>query len=279
MNPLTRIINLSLGSLFCAVAINGFLAPNHLLSGGVGGMSIILNYLFNINIGLVVLIINIPLFLGAYKKLDKDFIIYSLIAMIIYSSIIGLTVNIHEYIRVDDLMLSSIFGGVLNGIGMGITFRSKASQGGTDIVAALIKKKWDINLGTALMGLNLIIVSVGGGIFGIKKAMYTLIAMYVAYQVLDKIQLAFDVKKSAMIISDLSEEISKDIMNKMGRGVTFLQGEGGYSKDSKKVIYTIISPLELPKLKDIVLKYDKDAFISVNEIKEVKCKGFTESFI
>lgn len=279
MKSFLRIINLTLGSILCAVAINAFLAPNHLLSGGVGGISIILNYLFNINIGLVVFLVNIPLFLVAYKKLDKDFIGYSLITMIIYSSAIVLTSDIHKYIGVDDLMLSSIFGGVLNGIGMCITFRSKASQGGTDIIAALIKKKWNINLGTALMSVNLIIVGIGGGIFGVKKAMYTLIAMYVAYQVLDKIQMSFDVKKSAMVISDNAEEISKDIMSLMGRGVTFLQGEGAYSKDSKKVIYTIIRPIELPKLKEIVEKYDKDAFISVNEITEVQCKSFKEGLI
>ncbi|SHH19293.1 YitT family protein [Tepidibacter thalassicus] len=279
MNLLFRLLNLSLGSLFCAIAINGFLAPNHLLSGGVGGIAIILNYIFKINIGLIVLFVNIPLFLIAYKKLDRNFIVYSLINMIIYSFFIGITSNIYDYIKLDDLMLSCIFGGVLNGIGMGITFRNKGSQGGTDIIAALIKKKWDINLGTALMAANLMIVSIGGGVFGIKRAMYTLIALYVGYQVLDKIQMMLDAKKCAMVISDSSEEISKDIMNIMGRGVTFLQGEGAYSKDSKKVIYTVINPIELPKLKEIVEKHDKNAFISINETQEVRGRGFKESYI
>ncbi len=279
MHPILRIMNLSLGSFFCAIAINAFLAPNHLLSGGVGGIAIILNYLFKMNIGIIVLLVNVPLFLMAYKKLDKNFMIYSAVNMLVYSFILGFTANAYQHIGVDDLMLSSIFGGVLNGIGMGITFRNNGSQGGLDIIAALIKKKWDINLGTALMGVNLIIVTIGGGIFGIKRAMYTLIAMYIAYQVLDKIQLMLDTKKSAMVISDAAEAISKDIMNIMGSGVTFLQGEGGYSKDTKKVIYTIISPMELPKLKEIIERHDKNAFISVNEIKEVRGRGFKERFI
>lgn len=279
MYPSIRVLSLSLGSLFCAVAINGFLAPNHLLSGGVGGIAIILNYIFNLNIGLIVLLVNIPLFLIAFKKLDKDFIVYSLVNMLIYSFFIGITHNISSYIAVDDLILSCVFGGLLNGIGMAITFRNRGSQGGTDIIAALVKKKWNINLGTALMGANLVIVGVGGVVFGIQMAMYTLITMYIGYQVVDKVQMMMDVKKSAMVISDKSDEISKDIMNDMGRGVTFLNGEGAYSKNSTKVIYTIINPVEIPKLKDIVEKYDKDAFITINETQEVKGRGFKESII
>ncbi|SHK26138.1 YitT family protein [Tepidibacter formicigenes] len=279
MNPLYRILSLSFGSLLCAISVNAYLAPNKLLSGGASGIAIILNNLFNINIGLIILLINIPLFMISYKKLDKDFIKYSLINMLIYSFIIGSTTDAYKYIGVNDLILSAIFGGVLNGIGMFIIFRNKGSQGGTDILAKLVKQKWDVNLGSALMGFNLVIVSTGGLVFGIKKAMYTLISMYVAYQVLDKIQDSIQVKKSAMVISDSSEEISKDIMNEMGRGVTFLQGEGGYSKDSKKVIYTIINPIELPKLKEIVEKYDEHAFISINETQEVRGRGFKQGFI
>ena len=279
MFTLLRILGMTIGSTFCAIAINGFLVPHHLLSGGVSGIAILLNASFGVKIGLVVLVVNIPLFLVSYKKLDKDFTVYSFFNMFIFSMMLLLTADISQNVGVDDIILSAVFGGIINGVGMGITFKSKCSQGGTDIVATYVKKKWNTNLGTTLMLSNVVIVSLGSIVFGAEKAMYTLISMYVAYQVVDRIQIMLDKKKSIMIISDKSEEISNQIMAKVGRGVTFLQGEGGYSKTSQKVIYTIISSKELPRIIEIVDSVDECAFMSVNEATEVKGRGFKESYI
>ena len=279
MKPFIRILTLALGSIICAVGINGYLRPLGLLSGGATGIAIILNHLSGMNIGLIVFIINIPLFVLASFKLKREFVIYSMINMSMFSTLLGLTGDVYKYIGVDDIMLSAIVGGVLNGIGMGITFRGRGSQGGMDIIAALIRKKWDISLGNALMGANLVIIGWGGTIFGINSFLYTIIVLFISYNFLDKVQTTFETKKSIMIISEHPKEIGEALMAGMDRAITYLQGEGGYSHMQKQIIYTIISPREVSKLKKIVNDHDPKAFISVFETNEVRGYRFKERFI
>jgi len=274
-----RILGMILGNIFCALAINGFLAPHKLLSGGVGGIAILLNATTGIQIGLTVFLMNLPLFLVSYRKLDREFTLYSFINMILFSITLFLTADIFGFFTVDDIFLSAVFGGILNGLGIGLTFKSRASQGGTDIIAAFIKKKWSIKITNVLMGANLVIVSIGGLAFGVERAMYTLIAMYVAYQVVDKVQLMFNNKLSVMIISQKSEELSIEIMDEIGRGVTFFKAEGAYSGSDQKVVYSIVNSSELQKLRGIVSRVDSNAFMSVNEATEVRGRGFKESLI
>ncbi len=279
MKPFIRILTLALGSLICAVGINGYLRPLGLLSGGATGVAIIINHLSKINIGFIVFSINIPLFILAVFKLKKEFVIYSMINMTMFSTLLGMTGDVYKYIGVDDIMLSAIVGGVLNGIGMGITFRGRGSQGGMDIIAALIRKKWDISLGNALMGANLIIIGWGGTIFGLKSFLYTILVLYISYQFLDKVQVTFETKKSVMIIAENPVEIGEALMANMNRAITYLNGEGGYSHMEKQIIYTIISPREVSKLKKIVNEHDPRAFISVFETNEVRGYRFKERFI
>lgn len=274
-----RILGMILGNIFCALAINGFLAPHKLLSGGVGGIAILLNATTGIQIGLTVFLMNLPLFLVSYRKLDREFTLYSFINMMLFSFTLLFTSNIFRQFTVDDILLSAVFGGIFNGLGMGLTFKSRSSQGGTDIIAAFIKKKWNIKITNVLMGANLIIVSIGGAAFGAERAMYTLIAMYVAYQVVDKVQLMFNNKLSVMIISQKSEELSSEIMDEIGRGVTFFKAEGAYSGSDQKVVYSIVNSSELQKLRTIVSRVDPNAFMSVNEATEVRGRGFKESLI
>ncbi|AHM57128.1 hypothetical protein EAL2_c18360 [Peptoclostridium acidaminophilum DSM 3953] len=274
-----RILGMILGNIFCALAINGFLVPHKLLSGGVGGIAILLNATTGIQIGLTVFIMNLPIFLVAYRKLDREFTIYSFINMILFSLTLYFTSDVFSRFAVDDILLSAVFGGIFNGIGMGLTFKSRSSQGGTDIIGAFVKKKWSIKVTNVLMGANLVIVSIGGVAFGAERAMYTLMAMYVAYQVVDKVQLMFDNKLSVMIISPKSEELSSVIMDETGRGVTFFKAEGGYSGSDQKVIYSIVNSSELQTLRSIVSRIDSNAFMSVNEATEVRGRGFKESLI
>lgn len=262
-----------------ALGINGFIVPNQLLGGGLGGIAIMLNYLFDLNIGVMIFVLNLPLFFMAYKKLDREFAVSTFINMFIFSFIMTATTGINVHIGINDPVLVAIFGGILTGVGMGITFRNKSSQGGLDIVAAYCKRKYGINVGSALMATNLVIVGIGGMLFGLDKAMYTLISMYVAYGVVDKVQQYREIKKSIMIISNSPNEIGHEIMAKMNRGVTFLDGKGAYTKDSKQVIYTIVNSNEIKAIKEIVESYDKEAFLSINEVDEVKGNGFKERFL
>ncbi len=263
-----------LGNFLCSIAFNVFFIPSKLLSGGVGGLGILIQYLTDIPAGIWVFIINIPIFIIGSKMVDREFAIYGFISMLIFSSLLTITSGIGRYLVVDDILLTSVFGGIFNGVGMGLMFRNRVSQGGFDIVATILRKKYNVNIGTALMGVNTIIISLSSLLFGYKSAMYTLIAMYVGYRVLDKVQTGFNIKKNVVIVSDKSEELANAIIKRLHRGVTFLEGIGGYTNEDKKVIYCIITSRETAKLKNIVDEIDPNAFLTINDVVEVKGRGF-----
>lgn len=263
-----------LGNFLCSIAFNVFFIPSKLLSGGVGGLGILIQYLTGIPAGIWVFIINIPIFIIGSKMVDREFAIYGFISMLIFSSLLTITSGIGRYLVVDDILLTSVFGGIFNGVGMGLMFRNRVSQGGFDIVATILRKKYNVNIGTALMGVNTIIISLSSLLFGYKSAMYTLIAMYVGYRVLDKVQTGFNIKKNVVIVSDKSEELANAIIKRLHRGVTFLEGIGGYTNEDKKVIYCIITSRETAKLKNIVDEIDPNAFLTINDVVEVKGRGF-----
>lgn len=274
-----RLLLLIIGSLFSSIAINGFLRPAGLISSGITGLSIIANYLTGMNIGIIVFAVNVPLFIIAFFNLKKEFVLYSLINMMIFSALLGFTGSIYKYIELNDALLSAITGGVLNGIGMGITFRARGSQGGIDIIGVMIRRKWEISIGNALMILDFLIVLTGGYFFGVKSFLYTSIAIYISYYFLDQVQAIFNRKKSIMIISNRSETIGNLLIYEMNRAVTYIDGHGGYSGKEKKIIYTIIYDKEIPKIKGILKKVDPEAFISVLETSDIKGYRFEERFV
>lgn len=267
------------GITIMSIGVNGFLRQAHLLSGGVAGVSTAINYLSNINVGLITFLINVPIFILGFIFLEKDFLITSLINMILFSVIIGITQNIGNIIPIDDILLQSVYGGILCGIGNGLVFRTKSSLGGTDILGAILKNKLNIEMKTTSFGTNLAIVSVSSLLFGANLALYTLISMFINAQVMNYIKDALNDEKAVMVFSNNSEPIAAEIMDNLVRGVTFLNAEGGYTHEKKKIIYCVVLSREIPKIKEIALKYDDRAFISVNDINEVKGKGFKEKFL
>lgn len=271
---ITKLVMIVLGNLLCSIAFNVFFIPNKLLSGGVGGIGIIIHYLTGIPTGVSVFLLNIPIFIIGSKLVDREFAIFGFISMLAYSSLLTITTGLSKYFVVDDILLVSIFGGVINGMGMGLMFRNRLNQGGFDIIAAILKKKLNINIGSGLMMANTIIVSLSGFLFGYRSAMYTLIAMYVGYTVLDKVQTGFNIKKNVVIVSHKPDEVADVILKEIHRGVTFLHGTGGFTKENKKVIYCIVTSRETARLKEVVEKIDPNAFFVVNDVVEVRGKGF-----
>jgi len=271
---LIKLIVIIIGNFLCSIAFNVFFIPHKLLSGGVGGIGIIIQYLTGIPTGISVFLLNIPIFIVGSKMVDREFTIFGFISMLAYSSILTLTANLGKYFVVDDIILVAVFGGVINGIGMGLMFRHRINQGGFDILAAILKKKLNVNIGSGLLMANTIIVSLSGLLFGYKSAMYTLIAMYIGYSVLDKVQTGFNVKKNVVIVSEKPDEVADVILKEIHRGVTFLHGSGGYTNENKKVIYCIVTSRETAKLKEVVEKIDPNAFFIVNDVVEVRGKGF-----
>jgi uncharacterized membrane-anchored protein YitT (DUF2179 family) len=263
-----------LGSAISGVAFNLFIIPNKLLSGGISGIALILNYLFNINTGLMIFIFNIPIFILGYKFVDKEFIFLSLIGMASFSVWIEVFSFLRETVLVPDIMLACIYAGVMNGIGLGIVLKNRASQGGIDIIAVIFKKYFSMSIGSTSLMINIFIVVVASFITNLNLAMYTLITMYIASAVIDRIQQGFDIRKSVMIITAKEKEVAEEIFNHLVRGVTYLEGEGAYTGDRKRVIYCIVSLNQLAKLKQIVREIDENAFITVSDTAEVMGHGF-----
>lgn len=271
---LKRIALVTLGGLIYAVAINIFISPNKLLSGGIAGMSLLAQYFTNIPSGYWVFILNIPIFILGLKKVDKDFILFSLIGMFTMSVFLVLTKNICTVIEVDDLVISTVFGAVLSGIGMGLVFKSRASQGGTDIIAVIIRQKNGAKMSTLYFTLNGAIVLMGIFATNFKLTLYTIALMYIKALVIDKVINGFDEKKIVMIVTEKEEEISKAIMYEIGRGTTYLYGEGGYTGEQKKIIYCLLTTKELNRVKKSIDSIDSNALVSISDAEEVQGKGF-----
>lgn len=272
--PTLRISIIIAGLCISAIGVNGFLRQAHLLSGGITGLATAINYITHINVGLMTFLINIPIFILGFTYLKKEFCIISMVNMIIYSLILGVTQNIGSIIPINDMFLQTVFGGFLNGLGVGMVFRAKASTGGTDILAAIMKIKSNVEIKDTSFGFNVLVVLLGSFLFGLRLGLYTLIGFYISSLALGFIKDAMNYQKSLIIISDKPKEIADDIMKELVRGVTFIHAEGAYTGLQKEIVYTIASSSEIPKIKEITFKHDSNAFITINEVNEVKGRGF-----
>lgn len=267
-----------LGSFLGSIGVNMFLIHAKLLSGGVTGLALIFQYLFKIQAGYIILLLNIPLFILSVKKLNRKFTTYSLVGTLSFSLSLILTHPISNILNINDNLLYCLYGGVVNGIGFGLVFVHHGSTGGFDIVSMLIKRKYsNLNIGKISFGINLIIVTISAFIFGLPNALYTLIAMYITSFVLDNVVKGLNQTKSVFIITEKEEEVSELIMTNLNRGVTYLYGEGAYSKEHRKILYCIVPLPQLPDLKNIVTSVDKKAFLSISDASEVQGKGFKRS--
>lgn len=269
-----RSASIIFGSAISAVAFNGFIIPHKFLSGGISGISLIVQYVAGIPTGYLILILNIPIFLIGLKAVDRDFILFSMLGTVSLSILLVLTKNLDKYFVVKDMFLSCIYGGVLSGIGAGIVFRNRGSQGGVDIIAVIVKRRSGTSVAKFSFAMNIFVVTIGAILENVDKAMYTLIMMYIASVVIDTVIKGFDNKKMLLIITDKEKEVSEAILKELDRGVTFLYGEGAYTGDKKKVLYCVITVKQLMKVKKITEDIDKSAFISIVDTSEVKGKGF-----
>ncbi|HPZ44374.1 MAG TPA: YitT family protein [Bacillota bacterium] len=269
-----RLLGIAAGSSLIAISFNAFVIPYGLLSGGVSGLALLGNYIFNIPVYLGIFLLNIPIFLWGLKELDKKFMAFSAVGTIVLIAVLPLS---RPYIPVPelDLFLACIFSGVGSGLGLGIVFRNGASTGGSDIISMIAKKKKNISIGTTMFCFNAAVLALSLYYFDLKIAMYTAISMWVGGRVADNVIEGFNRHKSVMIISDRSQEIAERIMRELKRGVTYLEGQGAYSGQAKLVINCVVSHYEIAKLNEIVQSTDKKAFIFVTETVEVTGKGFT----
>lgn len=272
-----KIVLIILGTFILAVAINLFVIPNKLLSGGLSGIGLMLQYIFNLSMGITLLIFNIPLLVLSILKINKKFTAFTILGTISLSVCLMLTASLNNVLApVEESyrLLYCIYGGILSGIGTGIVFSNEGSTGGMDIIAIYAKRKYGIEIGIMSFTINFLIVAVGSVLFNFKVGLYTLISMYITAAVMEKVMNGLNRRKMLLIVSEKEKEVSDAIMNNFNRGVTILYGEGAYTKHRKNVVYCVISLGQLPQIKRVIKVIDQEAFISIIDIAEVEGNGF-----
>lgn len=269
------ILVIIIGSFISSLGVNLFLSNAKLLSGGVTGIALILQYLWEVPSGITVFLLNIPLFFVSYKYLNKRFTLYTAIGMLSFSTALMITKPLSTLVQVDDMLLYCIYGGVLSGIGSGLIFYRNGSTGGTDIITMVIRKKYsNFDIGQVGFAFNLIIVTVSIFIFGLPRALYTLISMFITSTILDKVLNGFTSKKLLLILTEKEDDIINYVIKDMNRGITALMAEGGYTRDKKRLLYVAVTTSQMISLKTKILRVDPKAFITIIDVSEVKGKGF-----
>ena len=274
-SPVRDYILILIGASIMGFAIKNIYDPIGLVTGGASGVAIILKKQFGVLLWLTNTAINIPLFAAAAKLKGWSFIKRTLLATVTLS--VSLYVIPEMPFLMDDLFLTALFGGLITGAGAGIVFACQATTGGTDMLAAIIRR-WlpHYTLVQILQVLDAAIVLIGAGIFGVTYALYALIAIYAVYKVSDGIIEGMKYSKVAYIISDKSEEIAAAILKELERGVTALDARGMYSGNRKNVLFCVVSRKEIAQLKELVVGHDAQAFVIVSDAREVLGEGFIE---
>jgi len=272
-----RIIMVIIGAIIMALGLEQFLVPNKILDGGIVGISIIASHLFGIPLGVFIFMLNIPFFFIGYKQIGKTFALSTALGITVLSFA---TIMLHPVAAfTDDLLLSTVFGGVILGTGVGIVIRYGGSLDGTEIMAILFNRKLPFSVGEIIMFFNILIFIVAGFVFNWEQTMYSMLAYFIAYKTINIVIEGLEESKAIYIISDEYEEIGSAIMNRLGRGVTFLNGAGGYTGDPKNVIFTVVTRLEESKLISIVEEKDPTAFLAIGNIAEVRGGRFKKKNI
>ncbi|MFY0760368.1 YitT family protein [Metabacillus dongyingensis] len=272
-----RMVLICFGAVLMAIGLEIFLVPNRVIDGGIVGISIILSHLTKVKLGIYLFFLNVPFFFIGYNQIGKTFALSTLLGVGVMSFTTAL---LHPVpVLTEDLLLASVFGGIILGIGVGLVIRYGGSLDGTEVLAILFYKQSPFSVGEIIMFFNLFILGSAGFVFGWDRAMYSLIAYFIAYKTIDVVIQGLDESKSAWIISENPDEVGQAILARLGRGVTYLNGEGAYTGDNKKVIFCVITRLEEAKLKSIVEELDPSAFLAVANITEVRGGRFKKKSI
>ncbi|HAG17053.1 MAG TPA: YitT family protein [Bacteroidales bacterium] len=265
------------GTFIMAAGFVLFISPYKLAPGGVYGIAIILHHLFGFPIGLTALAMDIPLTIIGIKILGPRFGIKTIVGFLSTSIWVSLLEWLYGYepLVENDALLSTIFGGVLIGVGLGLVFKSRATSGGSDIVAMIFAKYTHLPLGQLLIIVDSVIVLIGLAAFGKWEIpLYSWIVIFISGKIIDVVLQGIDYEKTLFIISDKHEEIRQKILVDINRGGTILKGHGMFKGDEKSIIFAVVSRRELAILKDFIHRIDPDAFLTVINAHEILGKGF-----
>ena len=263
-----KLMGLTVGAMIYSAGLNLFLIPNHVIDGGVTGISLLVQELTGIPFSVLIILLNLPFFYVGYRRLGLPLAASSTYAIVVLS----LCSSYFESMKpaTSDPFLSTIFGGIIIGIGVGIVIKSGGSTDGTEILAIWLDNKSAFSVGEIIMFFNLFILGAAGFIFNWNSAMYSLITYFICSRMIDAVSTGLDSSKGVFIVTTAYDDVADAIVHDMHHAVTRLHGQGGFLKDDKDVLYCVVSRLEVTKLKQVVHRIDGAAFLSVFDVQEVQ---------
>ena len=272
---LARLAQMLAGGFIGAAGVNLFLAPFKLLTAGVAGIALLIHYTVPaIPVSALVLALNVPIVILGWLMIDRNFTMWSFVGMASLAGFLELTKSWAELHVVNDLYMALIVGGILSGIGVGLTFRARGSMGGTDIIAAIIRKRYSTSIGTAQFAMNGLIVAVLGLRFTLQAALASAFSIFFEAWAMDKTILGLRTTSALMVITDAPHEVGRALMEKLNRGVTYFVARGGYSMNDKEIVYCIMPTRQLSLAKSLVQRLDPHSFTTVMNTVEVIGRGF-----
>ncbi len=274
-NNLYHYFMVTLGCVIMGVAMNVFYLPNKMLSGGIGGVAVLGYYIAGLPMGATSMLCNVPLFFLAYKFMDRSYTVSALYGIIAFSLSLDFFHFLSAYTVVHEKLLACIAGGALYGIGAACMYRVGGSSGGTDIIGAIIQKNYSISISTTGFLFNLLLLFASVFYFGIEPVLYTLLTFFIMSKTCNAFTIGFDFKKNIIIISNHHHEIAEAIIKVVGRGVTYLHGEGAFTHQHREVIFVIVKLTQLAKIRSICREIDPDAFMIIHDVNDVYGRGFT----
>lgn len=270
---LVRLFWITVGTLIAAFSLECILIPNVVIDGGVVGVSIMASYLSKYPLGVFLIVLNLPFIIMAFQKFGKMFVFLMFYGVIMLSVFAEIFLE-QNYVFTHDTLLAALFGGIVLGAGVGIVLKSNASLDGTEILAIKLAKKQPFSVGEIIMFFNIFIFTLAGFVYGPDKAMYSALTYFIAYRVIDIVLQGLNEAKSVFVISAKYDEIGKELMKHLDKSVTYLNAEGGYSGAKSKMIYCVITKIEIQKTKEIVNSIDPMAFIAIENVHDVDGKRY-----
>lgn len=262
-----RYFNLIIGAIIAAFALEEFLVPAKILDGGIVGISIIISNLTPISLSILTICLNLPFVIAGAKQLERFFWLRTLVAMSIFSIFLEIFRHWHYNATYDEL-LATVFGGLILGFGVGLIIRNGGCLDGTETVAIMIARKTSLSVGQIVLCCNIVIYLTAGILFGLDRALYSLLTYFITSKVVDYINTGLDQGKAVMIITDEGHQIADDIYQTLGRTVTFMNGEGLISGE-KTILYCVITRMELSTIRKIIEKDDYSAFMTISDVSEI----------
>jgi len=265
---------ITFGALLCAAAVDMFLAPNEVVAAGVTGLAQLAHYLWKWPIGTVTLVLNVPLLAagvrwgGGFRILWRT--IYAVTVMSVAIDVLTYAVPAVK----GDPLIYTLFGGLLDGMGVGLVLRARGTTGGTDIIAQLLYRYRRVNFGTVFLVANTAILLVAIPVVGLVQVLYAVLVTYIGSRVLDTVQEGLGYARAVFIVTEHVEAMRDGVLKQVGRGLTVLQAQGGFSHSPKPVIYVVVSRTQISSLKRLIADIDPEAFVVVSEAHEVLGEGF-----